>query len=131
MRVPALRPDFAENRLFRRFFCVLSSVFAVSTIAVLWWFLWRNSGQGMSESSRRNRPIPNPSLTPCHCRFDNQSHEFQTRTQLCPVVHSCFIRLFDYSIIVWQIPTVLTMNTWCARNLIAPSSFAHFFIKPP
>ena len=52
-----------KNRLFRRFFCVLSLVFAVLVIAVLWRFKERNSGQGMSERSGWNRQIPNPSLT--------------------------------------------------------------------
>ena len=45
------------------FFCVLSFAFAVFVIAVLRRFKERNSGGGMSESGRRNRQIPNPSLT--------------------------------------------------------------------
>lgn len=40
-----------KNRLNRRFFCVLSSVFAVLEIAVLWWFQGWNSGREMSERS--------------------------------------------------------------------------------
>lgn len=54
---------FQKNRLFRRFFCVLSSVFEILEIAVLWWFQWRSSGRGTSTDGRRNRQIPNPSLT--------------------------------------------------------------------
>lgn len=41
----------------------MSSVFVVLEIAVLWWSQGWNSGRGMSENSRRNRQIPNPSLT--------------------------------------------------------------------
>lgn len=52
-----------KNRLNRRFFCLMSSVFVVLEIAVLWWSQGWNSGRGMSENSRRNRQIPNPSLT--------------------------------------------------------------------
>ena len=52
-----------KNRLNRRFFCVLSSVFAILMIAVLRWFWGQKSGGDMSENSRRNRQIPNPSLT--------------------------------------------------------------------
>ena len=55
-----------KNRLFRRFFCILSLFFAVLEIAVLWWFQWWNDGRGMSTDSRRNRRIPNPSLTEIH-----------------------------------------------------------------
>ena len=52
-----------KNRLNRRFFCILSLIFVVLEIAVLRRFQWWNSGRGMSERSRRNRQIPNPSLT--------------------------------------------------------------------
>ncbi len=52
-----------KNRLFRRFFCVLSLVFAILTIAVLWRFKERDSNWDMSERSGWNRQIPNPSLT--------------------------------------------------------------------
>lgn len=52
-----------KNRLFRRFFCVLSSAFVVLVIAVLRRFKERDSGWDLSERSRRNRQIPNPSLT--------------------------------------------------------------------
>ena len=52
-----------KNRLKRRFFCILSLIFVVLEIAVLRRFQWWNSGRGMSERSRRNRQIPNPSLT--------------------------------------------------------------------
>ena len=52
-----------KNRLFRRFFCVLSSGFAVLEIAVLRRSQGPNSGWGMSECSDWNRQIPNPSLT--------------------------------------------------------------------
>lgn len=52
-----------KNRLNRRFFCVFSWVFLVFVIAVLRWFWGQNSGGDMSERDRRNRQIPNPSLT--------------------------------------------------------------------
>ena len=52
-----------KNRLFRRFFCVFCSVFAVRTIAVQRWFQGQKGGRSISEDSRRNRQIPNPSLT--------------------------------------------------------------------
>ena len=52
-----------KNRLFRRLFCVLSSVFVVLEIAVLWRFQGQKSGGSMSEENRRNSQIPNPSLT--------------------------------------------------------------------
>ena len=52
-----------KNRLNRRFFCILSLIFVVLEIAVLRRFQWWNSGRGMSERSRLNRQIPNPSLT--------------------------------------------------------------------
>ena len=52
-----------KNRLFRRFFCVLSSIFAVLAIAVLRWFQGQKSSGSTSKDSRRNRQIPNPSLT--------------------------------------------------------------------
>lgn len=39
--------------------------------------------------------------------------------------------LFLLLVIVWQIPTVFTVNTWRMRNFIAPSSFAHFLIESP
>ena len=51
-----------KNRLFRRFFCVFSSVFAVWITAIQRWFKGQKSGVSMSEDSRRNRQIPNPSL---------------------------------------------------------------------
>ena len=51
-----------KNRLFSRFFCVLSLIFVVSAIAVQRWFMGRNSGGGTSEDSGWNRQIPNPSL---------------------------------------------------------------------
>ena len=56
-------PLAQKNRLNRRFFCILSLIFVVLEIAVLRRFQWWNSGRGMSERSRRNRQIPNPSLT--------------------------------------------------------------------
>ena len=52
-----------KNRLKRRFFCVFCSVFAVWTIAVLRRFQGRKCGGHTNEDSRRNRQIPNPSLT--------------------------------------------------------------------
>ena len=52
-----------ENLANRRFFCVLSLVFAILMIAVLQWFWGQKNGGDMSENSRRNRQIPNPSLT--------------------------------------------------------------------
>ena len=58
-----------KNRLNRRFFCILSLIFVVLEIAVLRRFQWWNSGRGMSERSRRNRQIPNPSLTGKYCAF--------------------------------------------------------------
>ena len=52
-----------KNRLNRRFFCVFSSIFAVLAIAVFRWFQGQKSGGSTSKDSRRNRQIPNPSLT--------------------------------------------------------------------
>ena len=52
-----------KNRLNRRFFCIFSSVFSILAIAVLRELPGQNNGRGMSENSRRNRQIPNPSLT--------------------------------------------------------------------
>ena len=63
VRVPALRPNFAEKPPKQAVFLRLSLIFVVLEIAVLRRFQWWNSGRGMSERSRRNRQIPNPSLT--------------------------------------------------------------------
>ena len=79
-RVPAaflpLKPSLNSNRTNRKnrtkseekppkqaVFLRLSLIFVVLEIAVLRRFQWWNSGRGMSERSRRNRQIPNPSLT--------------------------------------------------------------------
>ena len=51
-----------KNRLFRRFFCVFSSVFAILAFAVQRWFEGQKSGGSISEDSHRNRQIPNLSL---------------------------------------------------------------------
>lgn len=52
-----------KNRLFRRFLCVISSVFTGLMIAIFWLFKGQKSDGSMSEDSRRNRQVPNPSLT--------------------------------------------------------------------
>ena len=52
-----------KNRLKRRFFCVFCSVLKVWTIAVQRRFQGRKCGGHTNEDSRRNRQIPNPSLT--------------------------------------------------------------------
>ncbi len=51
-----------KNRLFRRFSCVLSSVFWGLMIAVFWWVKGQKSGKSTSEDCHRNLQIPNPSL---------------------------------------------------------------------
>ena len=62
VRVPALRPPFAEKPPFQAVFLRFLLCFAVWLIDVQRWFQGQKSGESMSEDSRRNRQIPNPSL---------------------------------------------------------------------
>lgn len=52
-----------KNRLFRRFFCIFSLIFAILVIAVLRRFLGQKSGGHMIEDCSWRRQIPNLSLT--------------------------------------------------------------------
>ena len=57
-----------KSRLFKRFFCIFCSAFSAGTIAVQRRFKGQKDGGSTSENCRRNRQIPNPSLTGIYIR---------------------------------------------------------------
>ena len=65
-----------KNRLKWRFFCVFCSIFVSWTIAVQRRFQGQKSGGSMSEDSRWNRQIPNPSLTTKYLTFWRMSVDY-------------------------------------------------------